>query len=165
MPVATKPSIRDKRQVVEQFHDAPPVNVIGLAKALGLRVYETKEWPEDISGAIVRDSDKGGSSGFAIYVNGKHNSKRQRFTIAHEIAHYILHEDLISDGLTDDKLYRSFLRNRHETQANNLAADILMPWKLINHYPPDSWSVRMLAEKFDVSESAMAIRLGVPAEE
>ncbi len=140
------------------------MNVLDIAHRLGLRVYKVNDWQPDVSGSIRRDEKRGGESGYAIFINADHSPKRQRFTIAHEIAHYILHQDLIGDGITDDSLYRSSLRNRQETQANQLAADILMPWKLINRHPPQEWSVKSLADELDVSESALSIRLGVPVE-
>ena len=49
-------------------------------------------------------------SGYAIFVNkGDRYKTRQRFTIAHKIAHFILHREAIGDGIVDDALYRSGL--------------------------------------------------------
>src|SRR3546814_8751462 len=80
---------------------------------------------------IRKDAERGGESGFAIYVNGSHPRVRRRFSIAHEIAHFALHRNLIGDGVTDDAMYRSNLSSAVEVQANRMAADILMPWHLI----------------------------------
>src|SRR3546814_15171584 len=80
---------------------------------------------------IRKDAERGGESGFAIYVNGSHPRVRRRFSIAHEIAHFALHRNLIGDGVTDDAMYSSNLSSAVEVQANRLAADILMPWHLI----------------------------------
>lgn len=88
--------------------------------------------------------------------------RRKRFTIAHEIAHIIFHRDKIGAGLVDDALYRSRLSNTEEIEANKLAAQILMPWNLINQYMDANAAVQSLAEIFDLSDSAMAIRLGIP---
>jgi hypothetical protein len=134
-----------------------PVNVIGLAHRLGIRVYDAP-WPENISGKIQKDRTRGGESGFAIFVNKSHPETRKRFTIAHEIAHYVLHEDKIGDGVFDDALYRSGLPEKIEAQANGLAADILMPWSLLN--PLVGKEPSELAKMFKVSEQAMKIRLG-----
>ena len=59
---------------------------------------------------------------------------RRRFTIAHEIAHFLLHRDKIGDQLSDDAMYRSSLSSDDERAANRLAADILMPMGLIQDY-------------------------------
>jgi Zn-dependent peptidase ImmA (M78 family) len=49
------------------------------------------------------------------------------------------------------------------TEANRLAADILMPWHLLKDDEISGLSVTELAEKYQVSKAAMGIRLGVPA--
>jgi Zn-dependent peptidase ImmA (M78 family) len=52
-----------------------------------------------------------------------------------------------------------------EAQANRLAADILMPWHLLNqHMSAGKVGVDDLARIFEVSPSAMSIRLGAPSE-
>ena len=91
-------------------------------------------------------------------------ASRKRFTVAHEIAHYILHRDLVGSELVDDSLFRSGLTTREEAQANGLAADILMPRHLLEKIapPPFDKSPEFLAERFQVSEQAMRIRLGLP---
>jgi Zn-dependent peptidase ImmA (M78 family) len=74
-----------------------------------------------------------------------------------------LHKARIGDGITDDALYRSGLSNKEEAMANKLAADILMPWHLINLVMDQGiTTIPELAKSFHVSESAMSIRLGIP---
>lgn len=134
--------------------------MVPLARDLGLEVYRVPNWPDALSGMIVRSSET--PSGFAIYVNQDHPEVRRRFTLAHECAHAILHPDLIGDGITDDALYRSGLSSRVEAQANRLAADILMPRNRLDELIAKGiTSVSELASMFNVSSGAMAIRLGV----
>lgn len=135
-----------------------PIKVVPLAKALGINVYGA-DWPNDISGKIQKEVGRGGGSDFAIYVNKNHPQTRRRFTVAHEIAHYVLHEDEIGDGIFDDALYRSGLSDRIEVQANNLAADILMPERAVKQSYKKITDVADLAQKFNVSTQAMSIRL------
>lgn len=154
----------EKMETVRNHQMVAPVQTVPLARALGLEVYHVPSWPGDLSGKIIRSSDMGGESGYAIFVNKGHHPNRRRFTTAHEIAHFVLHESFIGDGIVDDGLYRSSLSNAMEAQANKLAADILMPWHLLNQYiDAGRDSVTELALAFEVSESAMSIRLGVPA--
>lgn len=154
----------EKMGIVLQHQAKPPVQTVPMALALGLKVYHVPNWPDALSGKIVRSSEQGGDSGFAIYVNKDHHPNRRRFTTAHEIAHFILHENAIGDGVVDDGLYRSRLSNSMEAEANQLAADILMPWHLLRPLIDGGLrDVDRLAEKFEVSKSAMSIRLGVPA--
>jgi Zn-dependent peptidase ImmA (M78 family) len=136
-----------------------------VADKLDLKVYTVGSWEDDLSGMIRRDKQLGGKSGFAIFVNGKHADVRRRFTIAHEIGHYVLHKSLIGDGITDDALYRSKLSSAIEAEANRFAADLLMPWHLINQEVAEGKnSVSELAAALEVSKSSMSIRLGVPYE-
>ena len=153
----------EKMEIIKGHQDSAPVQTVPLAKDLGIRVWHVPNWPDNLSGKIMQSEKMGGSSGYAIYVNGSHHVNRRRFTTAHEIAHFVLHEDYIGDGITDDALYRSRLSNRREWDANKLAADVLIPWALLNPMIRSGvTSVGDLASRFQVSESAISVRLGTP---
>lgn len=150
--------------MIRRAQRSAPVDVDGLCADLGLRVNQA--WlDDDISGELVRVSpDK-----FEINVNASHPTTRQRFTTAHELGHFIYHRDLIGDGLDDDRAYRSTSKGRYhntrigrpqETQANQFAANLLMPWGLIEALRADGLSRKQIAKKLAVSEQALAIRLG-----
>ena len=149
---------------VAPFLKAAPVDVKSIAERLGVKVWELPDLPATISGKLFFDPINGGSSGFSIGVNGREGYKRKRFTMAHELAHFLLHKDLITNGiLIDDALYRSDLSSREEVEANKLAADILMPRNLINELTSQGIrDVAALAEMFKVSIPAMKIRLNIP---
>lgn len=152
-------------KIIRDHQSEAPIEVVPIANHLGLRVYRVSGWPDKLSGKIQRDEEQGGDSGYAIYLNAGHPVVRRRFTIAHEVAHFVLHRDYIGDGLFDDALYRSGLSSRLEANANRLAADILMPWHLLNVAIEEGLdTVDVLARRFNVSNSAMSIRLGVPFE-
>lgn len=142
-----------------------PVRVITLAREFGLQVY-TASLPPDVSGQIGLDPESGSPSGYSIVVDRSDPEPRRRFTIAHELAHFLLHRDDIGeDGVAESRLYRSRLRNLQEVEANTLAADILMPYdKLGAIIDTDRWRDAPLAEvaaKFNVSKSALKVRLGI----
>lgn len=142
-----------------------PVNVEALAEELGAKVWESDFWIDGISGMIRKDAEYGGTQGYAIVVNKRHPEERKRFTVAHEIAHLILHRDQIGDGISDDVLYHSRLQGLHEEQANNLAVDILMPWdRVFERIESGDTDIEKLAKTFRVPKSAMSIRLMVPFE-
>ena len=111
---------------IRKFQNTAPVDVGAIARELGIDVLADDTLPDTVSGAITKDKD-----GFFITVNAKHHPRRQRFTVAHELAHYILHQSQIGDGIQDSALYRSHLSNSSEVAANKLAADILMPLDLV----------------------------------
>ncbi len=150
----------DQMKIIKDHQSSYPIKIMPIAKDLGINVFSVPNWEDSISGMIKKNEDKS----YSIYVNGKHSKQRRRFTIAHEIAHFILHKTLIGDGIVDDALYRSGLSSDVEVQANKLAADILMPWDLLNPLiNKGNTDIDELARMFDVSSSAMSIRIGVPA--
>ncbi len=166
--------ITELRNVLKK---GPPVDVLAAARALGLAVYQTNLSEKNISGALVRNDMLEGynllpetrqslfanPTGWTILVNDKEGGQRQRFTVAHEIGHYVLHRHLseVADGkLEDNQWYRSELSNQYEIEANRFAAELLMPQE---HLEADcnNYSLPGLADKYNVSTQAMEIRLGL----
>jgi Zn-dependent peptidase ImmA (M78 family) len=141
-----------------------PVNVIAIARELGVNVWGTSTLPSNISGKIFLDPVNGGFNRFSITVNATEPLPRQRFTVAHELAHFLLHRDKFVNGmLVDDTMYRSGLTSSEEREANKLAAEILMPYSLLQQMIAQGIrSLPKLAGKFQVSKDAMSIRLSVP---
>lgn len=150
------------RTQIASFQIRGPVPVGAIASSLGL-IVKLSTLPVGISGEIRPDPNA--RNGFAIKVNRHEAKERQRFTLAHEIAHYLLHPDFIKDGLSDDVLYRSSLSNRKEAEANRLAADILMPNVLVQEWMkqfPDSNIESHLddvAKYLEVSKLALGFRI------
>ena len=152
--------VSERSEIIDRHQESLPVDVVALAKDMGATVYRANNWPLNASGMIKVDQKVGGHEGFVIYVNAQHHVNRRRFTIAHEIAHIMLHRDLIGNGITTDGLYRSGLGSGVERAANRVAGNILMPWSWINRLIDDGvTSVNALARQFQVSHDAMVIQL------
>lgn len=151
---------KDTLNLIKRLQTSPPVNIVGIAKMIGLAVWEDADLATGVSGKIFRDSKNGGSLGYSIVIRAQDSIARKRFTVAHELAHYVLHRNLFKDLLIEDALYRSGLSSSIEAQANGLAADLLMPWSLLA--PVSDQPVDRLAKMFQVSEEAMRIRLQKP---
>lgn len=153
-----------ERAIIRPFLDEVPVRIATMARELGLEVKTATLKPR-ISGQIQPSPDS--PSGYRIRVNRHEAKTRQRFTIAHEIAHYLLHRDFIGDGIEDSILYRSILSDPREAEANRLAAQLLMPEESIlkflrRHGGRATSSVAaIMAEEFNVSEAALSIRIGL----
>lgn len=150
---------------MDRHTKSAPVKVVSLAHDLGLKVYTSESLGNNVSGLIKKDQRQGGSSGYAIFVNAKQAKVRQRFTIAHEISHFVLHKSFIGDGIVEDALLRADgFTNSLERQANGMAADILMPRALISEAQESGiTSISALANYFGVSRDAMSVRvLGYP---
>ena len=147
-------------ETIRKFQKTYPVKLAALAKELGIAGIESADLSDNVSGLIRKENDR-----YFVLVNSKHHINRQRFTVAHEIAHFILHKDDIGDGVADNTLYRSRLSDKIEAEANKLAAEILMPASLIRKIieeAGDNLVVGDIAGKLEVSKSAASIRLGVP---
>lgn len=144
---------------IQQNQLVLPVKISEIAKALNL-VVQAATLPAGISGEIR----PAGEGKYRIRVNRHDSRGRQRFTVSHEIAHYLLHRDQIGDGISDDVLYRSSLSDSREAEANRLAADILMPIDAVRAEvgrrldKSDDEIIEELASIFDVSSAAMSIR-------
>lgn len=150
-----------ERNIVEEHQIDAPVDITAMATDLGLSVYDDEPLPEGTSGRICRDNTGESRSGYRIDVNPNDTYRRQRFTIAHECAHYLIHRAKIGDVLSDNAMYRSEkLTSAEEFEANNLAAELIMPRKLVmRHYANGNLSFSQMADLFDVSEPAMRVRL------
>ena len=150
--------------VVRRYATSYPVKVGELASELGLLVVRAPLQPK-ISGLIQPSAEA--PSGYEIRVNKYETAERQRFTVAHEISHYLLHRDDIGNGVVDSIMYRSALTSRKEVEANQFAAEIVMPNAMVarevsrfggGHAPG---AAEELAAIFRVSVPAMKVRLGV----
>lgn len=149
-------------QIIEKYQTKAPVDVVAISRELGINVWEMSDLPPSISGQIWKDPLNGGSTGYSIGVRASEPATRKRFTVAHELAHYILHRDQLDGGLYEDVMYRGGLSTREEAQANQMAADILMPFHLINKLLGDGLdSLEKLADALQVSLPALKIRLGM----
>jgi hypothetical protein len=158
---------RDEVGYIKKFATRIPVNIEAAIRELGLVLRKNADdLAPEISGQIKRLTD----GGYEIATNAREHYFRQRFTMAHELGHYILHRDLIGEGLDDDTMYRSTpagnfyntrIRQVHEAQANSFAANFLMPSdKVLEEVAKEVVpTVKGLATKFQVSPSAMRWRL------
>ena len=141
------------------------IRISDIAKGFNLKVILTT-LPAIFSGEIRPDKENPGN--FLIRINREKHKNHQRFTLAHEVAHFLLHKELIKTGITDTVLYRSKLSDPIEAEANRLAADILMPpWLLEkniidpNIIDSDQSDLYLVAQKMGVSNEALEIKLGL----
>ena len=153
--------------------DSAPIPVEKIAKGCHFKVIRRYFDDVDLSGTVIRNAD----GAIAIGINSLHSPVRQRFSIAHEIGHALMHlgegEDLIVDPPARNFFNRDRLatlgEDSNEIEANQFAAALLMPADLVfregrNVLATTSKdTVDLLAEslagRFRVSTQAMRFRL------
>jgi len=150
--------------IIQNHTKEYPIKLGDLARELGVSSIRISSLPTGISGQISREGED-----YIIRVNRNEARERQRFTIAHELSHFLLHRDIIDrspDGITDNVLYRSGEPERIEFEANRLAAEIVMPINLVKKKLEAEYrgiiteaTIESLASSFSVSKAAMEIRL------
>lgn len=155
-------------QIKEKYSGQVPTPLVSIAHDLGIEIYEVDNLKDSECGSI---SNEGGK--FVIYVNAKHPSTRKRFTVAHELAHFFNdkeklklnqeneHIDSVKQPVSlhrDNDREMTQEEKKIEIEANKLAADILMPEQEFKAEWSRTATIEELAEKFQVSTSAAAIR-------
>ena len=151
-----------------------PVPLNRLATFLNAGIHQ-QTFEDMVSGVLLIRGDER-----HIMVNKAHHPNRQRFTIAHELGHLVLHHNS-GDRLFVDTHLRAYQRRgsptsgtyeqpgsettpAEEREANQFASALLMPRALILQMTEgrqfwDELDVAALAGEFGVSEQAMTIRL------
>lgn len=120
-----------------------------LQKSINLTVMRA-ELTDKVSGLLVTCTDIDKES-MVIGFNPDKPWCHRRFTIAHEIGHIMMNHTC--SGNTNDK-------SDKETEANNFAAELLIPTKLIKDDFKKTPNIPELSKLYRVSAEAMAIKLG-----
>jgi Zn-dependent peptidase ImmA (M78 family) len=159
----------------------PPIDVYALAEQLNLIVSDEFDFDQmGIAGKIKWSADRETAE---IWVNPLDSGERRRFTLSHELGHLFKH--MIPNRLDREKdesfvdnpsHFRDGRRNSKEQEANQFAAELLMPAKMLREHAkkladanrdPETRKIQMtrddfiksLAETFGVSPLAMEYRL------
>lgn len=169
-------SDREAESVIKKYNiRTGPVDVEYLAEQLGLEV-QYEEFEGELSGVLFRNEEDGE---YIIGVNETHPKTRRRFTIAHEIGHFLMHK---GKEIHVDRTFKVNFRdatssqaiNIEEMEANAFAAALLMPRDLIFRIIQDELNGEIdlhgddfedkllsdIADKLEVSQQALSIRLG-----
>lgn len=157
----------------EQQINEVPIPVERVSENLGARlVYQQFEGKGNISGILYTDDEN-----TIIGINSTNSKNRQRFSIAHEIGHLLLHQQ--KKSLFVDKTLRVKFRDKKsnlavdkdEIAANAFAEELLMPKnfimkeveKYVKDKEEDSIDIQKfidhMTKKFQVSPLAMGYRL------
>lgn len=160
---------KDPYQLLREYQIdfTPPINMSLLLEKIGIstiaydfgKIEKIKEKePGTILGAVYSNQDDLG-----IFFKATDSFHRQKFTIAHELAHCCLHcsvdeiahiEYRVSDSMSAED-------RRKEREANIFAGQLLIPKDTLEKYYEDMIipTLSHLSEIFSVSTSVMAARL------
>lgn len=134
-----------------------PIDIKKIANLLGFEIVPF-DFPDTIS-AVIRIN----GVAKAIGVNKNHPETRQRFSIAHELGHYLSgHENFTHEKKIVVDPERKYLdpQFRDEQEADDFAAELLMPESMLKKDALEKdIEISDLAKKYDVSEQAMLIQL------
>ena len=146
-----------------------PVPIKDIVKKEGLNLI-SYDLGENVSGILVIENSIG-----TIGYSPENSKVRQRFTIAHELGHFLLHKHHSSEVFIDKDFiikYRSEKKYtsteiKQEQEANTFAAALLMPLDMLkaevakkeNLNLSETELISTLAKIFDVSIPAMTYRI------
>ena len=143
-----------------------PINPVKVANWLGMKVKSVETKDSSFAGLVTVKNGSG-----SIYVSEGEPAYLIRFTIAHEIGHYLLHLNeggTIKDGMMLDRPIDMFWDREpaevsedwmKEIEANWFATELLMPAEFIREEWSKIRSVSRLAETFYVTEEAIGHRV------
>jgi len=148
-------AIDKSTEVLSSFGvDSPPVPLIDIVTSYGIDIvyanFSSIPKGNEIAGFIDLDRNK-------IFVNKSDSPSRQRFTIAHEFGHYLLHESYVRDKKRYAVLLRRPLKDlnysEEEKEANCFAANLLVPNQILSKYK--DFPNGIIASLFAVSEDVV----------
>ena len=136
-----------------------PIDLNKILMHLGINLLP-HSFPEKVSAILLKENNM-----FVVGVNSSHHPHRQRFSIAHEIGHYMLghyrdnfvdNED-ISEGRYDP--FDTEHNKVQEQEANYFAGELLMPSDMLKRDFDKLRNVEEIAKLYNVSKEALWIRL------
>lgn len=148
--------------------DSLPICPFAIAEQLEITVQAKPTTSDGVSGMLVRHGDTFG----ILYATHIPSIGFQRFSIAHELAHYLLEghpEALFVDGDIHRSRAGFTTRDPYEIEADHFAAGLLMPEGLfrtaMRRVGDGLEAIEELAEKCVTSLPATAIRFAQSVEE
>ena len=131
-----------------------PVDVKKIAELLGFQVIPFS-FPDKRRGVTHIEDDV-----MAIGVNSRHSAVMQRYTIAHELGHYLCGHQMYEKTFVDDETKYYDHHFQQEKEADAFAAELLMPKEFLERdLAKYGLDIPKLKELYQVSKQALWIRL------
>jgi Zn-dependent peptidase ImmA (M78 family) len=117
--------------VAQKLSTGPKPDLNDVCKKLGLRIKEVPATGFD--GALVRS--RSAQKGIVAVNVGIREQSRKRFTVAHEIGHFVMPHHRLLGNICEQRSIESFSTRlqRPEIEANEFAAEFLLPSAVLRH--------------------------------
>lgn len=151
--------------------DIPPIPVADIAESLLMLDIVEEDEIRALPGAPANCGPLSGlltTADRTIWIDrreAQRSPERKRFTVAHEIGHWILHArhgaaNTYEGACSPDDIREDGGPRKREREANAFANELIMPKAIISTLAPElGFNLPLLAERFDVSVRALELRL------
>lgn len=172
MPATKNPELAARKLLKELGVRKAPIELRFITNKLGIELHK-EAFDKELSGVLIKEGAR-----TVICYNAQHHENRRRFTVAHEIGHFVLGHpgEMFVDKTLREKAVvvrrdgrSSEGTDKHEIEANRFAAELLMPRDIIDEevrkrlakakMPSPKSIVIEMARLFRVSGQAMEFRL------
>ena len=150
-------------EILDPYLVSAPVDLAAAAADLGIVVLSANLAPNE---AINLEMAEDGT--WRAYLNRRMLPTQTRFAVAHVVAHFVLHRDIVEPLIAgkrvhrENLVFRSDLDDDIERQANRYAASLLLPAALVRGVTwigtADTMALR-LADAFGVNLPVARLRM------
>ena len=167
------PEIKAAKEIIIAYHYTKATLPVKIRQIMADKdiIVKDVDLPDNISGVLDTRGDRP-----IVLIQESHDEKRKRFSLAHELGHYILNSSHRGVHLDKHTYFRSNLSSIgtdiEEKKANRFAAELLMPsdilWEILSEDMTDLIdaeeddglkALKKLAKKFEVSVAALTIKI------
>jgi Zn-dependent peptidase ImmA (M78 family) len=167
------PEIKAAKKIINNYHYTKDNSWVDIRKIIADKDIIVKEidLPDNISGVLDTRGEQP-----IILVHKEHEEKRKRFSLAHELGHFVLNSSPRGVHLDRQTYFRSNLSasgtDKEEKKANRFAAELLIPsdilWEILSEDIRDLIdadeteglaALNDLATRFEVSVAALTIKI------
>jgi Zn-dependent peptidase ImmA (M78 family) len=141
---------RVTKELIEKHHYQPPIPVEDLVTKFGLTIRE-------VSTELEIDAKLDASKKRIIINCRQTNPFRRRFSVAHELGHFVLNHHIKPWEFEDPETGHSFI----EQEADEFAGSLLLPQHLLTEHLKKRVPLDKIQAQFQVSKQALWVRLEI----
>jgi len=143
-----------KKAQEQGWYSGNSLSIENVVKSFEDIIIRKEQMQSNVSGYFRNENGK-----WIIGINQVHHPNRQKFTMAHELGHYMLHKAK-DVNIVDTTLFRNDEADSVEYMANDFASKLLMPEDKVRELVDSGIkNIGELAEQFGISASAMKYRV------